>query len=98
MVAVSAFADAAGAVLAKPKSSTLICPRGVRMMFAGLMSRCVIRLACAASGAQSFALDILHGDEVHPAGFADLVDGRDIGVAERGGGLSFLDKPAQAVA
>ena len=40
-------------ILASPKSSTFTCPRGATMMFAGLISRCTIPLACAASSASA---------------------------------------------
>ncbi len=41
------------AVFAIPKSSTLTWPRGVNIRLAGLMSRCVMPLACAASSASA---------------------------------------------
>ena len=41
------------ASLARPKSSTLTCPRDVSIRLAGLMSRCVMPCACAASRAST---------------------------------------------
>ena len=43
--------------LASPKSRTLACPRLVTKMFAGLMSRCTIPSACAASSASAISID-----------------------------------------
>src|SRR5205814_2172264 len=46
-------APSGGASLASPKSSTFACPRLVTKMFAGLMSRCTMPLAWAASSASA---------------------------------------------
>jgi hypothetical protein len=50
---------------------------------------------------QRAALDQLHGDEVHARGidgcFADLMDGDDVGMAERGRGLRFLNESTHAL-
>ena len=42
-----------GASLANPKSRILACPRWVMKILAGLMSRCTISFACAASSASA---------------------------------------------
>ena len=39
--------------MARPKSSTLACPRAVTKMFAGFTSRCTMPLPCAASSASA---------------------------------------------
>ena len=44
--------------------------------------------------AQRLALDELGGDEVEPVDLADLVDGDDVRVVERGGGARFLREAA----
>ena len=41
---------------ANPKSSTLACPRVVTKIFAGLMSRCTMPSACAASSASAISM------------------------------------------
>ena len=48
---VSAFGKSCGANFASPKSSTFSCPRGVTMMFCGLMSRWMMPAAWASSSA-----------------------------------------------
>ena len=47
---------AADATLASPKSRTLAWPRLVTKMFAGLMSRCTMPSACAASSASAISI------------------------------------------
>ena len=46
-------AGRARSILARPKSRTFACPRGLTKMFAGLRSRCTIPLACADSSASA---------------------------------------------
>ena len=46
----------ATATFAKPKSRILACPRLVTKMFAGLMSRCTMPSACAASSASAISM------------------------------------------
>src|SRR5580698_11446253 len=47
---------AACATFARPKSSSLACPRLVTKIFAGLMSRWTIPLLCAASSASAISM------------------------------------------
>ena len=48
--------DCAGATFARPKSRILAWPRSVTKMFAGLMSRWTMPLACAASSASAISM------------------------------------------
>ena len=51
------LADSIGiCILASPKSRILACPRSVTKMFAGLMSRWTMPLACAASSASAISM------------------------------------------
>ena len=47
------------------------------------------------SGLERLAFQQLHGDEVTPAVFANLVDGADIRVVQGGGGTSFTLKTVE---
>ncbi len=42
---------------------------------------------------KALAVDVLHDDEDAAALFADFVNGADIGMVERGGGLGLVDQP-----
>ena len=42
---------------------------------------------------QTLAVDVLHDDEDAVVFFADFVDGADVGMVERGGGLGLVDQP-----
>src|SRR5262249_21254037 len=46
---------------------------------------------------QAFALDVLHGDVVLPVGLANVVDGSDVGMIERGSEARFLKESRQAL-
>ena len=56
--AVSPVAPTPLATFASPKSKIFACPRVVTKMFAGLMSRCTIPFACAASSASAVSIPI----------------------------------------
>ena len=45
---------------------------------------------------QCLAVDELHDDVVHTAGLADIVDGNDVGMVQRRGGLGLPHEPASA--
>src|SRR3984893_17337 len=47
--------------------------------------------------AQGRTIDKLHGDEVHPVALADFMDGGDVRMIERRGGLCFLSEAPHAV-
>ena len=42
---------------------------------------------------KALAVDVLHDDEDAAVLFADFVNGADIGMVERGGGLGLVDQP-----
>ena len=45
---------------------------------------------------ERLAFDVFHGEVMRAAGFADFVDVRGVGVAERGSGASFLEEAGSA--
>jgi hypothetical protein len=64
---------------------------------ADLDRRREVQLAPPDELAHGRALDVLHRDEEHPVHFVDLVDVRDGGVVDGGGGARLLHEPAPAV-
>ncbi len=46
-------------------------------------------------GGEIFALDILHGDELYPLGFAQVVDADHVTVGDLGGKDQFLLEPVE---
>ena len=90
-------------------------------MFAGLMSRCTMPSACAASSASAISIasdkqqlqsprtardpvlqrlpvQELHGDERLALLLADVVNGADVGMVQRGSRLSFAPESLQSLA
>ena len=47
--------------------------------------------------AQSFTVNVFHGDEMHAFALADLIDVRDVRMIERGRGLRFANKTFHAI-
>ena len=52
-------------------------------------------LAWAASSAKGLTLEILHHEEIAAGGFADVINGADVGVIQRRGGTSFALEPLE---
>ena len=53
--------------------------------------------ACDEEVAQGHALHPFHRDERHAGLLADVVDGQDVRMIQRGGGLRFLLEPAETI-